>query len=546
MPDVAEAKLTYISSLPRDSFINYSNDASTNKVIQAMVDKLPDHIMYAIQTNDYHIHVSNDGKDYGQSMGGVGICMIGGDYICVKKSLIGQQFGKEAVYHEIGHAYDYCVSSPYSADHNNEFSKIYEAEKNKIRLFKNSSYSHTRSSLSEYFAEAFAVYILDAKLLKAHAPKTYQYMAKITKQSTTLKYANSKERYMKLAGNSIYIQPQTSSSAAVRSRQSNYCIAVKYLPSQLLKDLLADGWRTKYTDSIKTTAKIDKNKKEIYINDVLIRKKNPKHANLMVQKTIAKQCIRAYLIDHPIKGVDQKKLSDKMVSWLFHAKLDSSYAKQINKLCKNCGSTTAKIKKIYTPSKNVTSKVSVVKKYYDSKTKECTKAKLKLTYDMGQGNLAGLYADDYARYISVESDYTNDRDYNYYNPKQPTHKGQIEFTFNAKNVLTYEYSIISTLGGRYDGTFKTDFVKLNENKDNTEEEIEKDENADVTPIVTFEGYPSTMVEAGKVVEGTIQINFFQNKSTSSDQQTDDPSNDNDSSGSNSQVEDPVNKDLVAA
>lgn len=512
-PDIAEAKLTYISDLPRESFINYSNDVSANKKIQAMVDKLPDYIVYAIQTNDYHIHASNDGEDYGGSFGGIGICS--GDYIGIKKSLLNQQLGKTTVYHEIGHAYDNCVSKTYSAEHKNEFEKIYEKEKNKIRILEGSSYSHTRSSASEYFAESFAIYMLDAKLLKKYVPETYKYLAKVTKKSVALKYANAEVRRMTIGGNDVSIQPQTSSSAVARSRQSNYCIAIKYLPSKLFKDLLSSGWRTEYTGKMKSYAKLDTSKKRIYINDALIQKKNQKHANLMVQKTIAQQCIQAYLVEHPVKGVDQKKLSSKMVAWLFHADMDQSYAKQIRKLCKNSGSTTAQIKKVYVASPKMTSKVTVVKKYYDSKTKECTKAKLRLTYDMGQGILAGLYADDYASEIFIEGDDLSDYDYTQHYLPGSSHKGQYEFIFNSSSVSTYEYSIVSEYGGRYYGKFTTDFVKRKETEqidndtDDTSDTIDND--YDIVPVVTFDGYPSGKIAAG--TEVTMQMHVDNIEST---------------------------------
>lgn len=104
------------------------------------------------------------------------------------------------LFHEFGHSIDYdFIKSTSVAVYNNkieyfdsshwvpkcysespEFIKIFEEEKNNIKLYSNEEYFLKDSS--EYFAECTAIYHLQNDKLKRLAPKTYAFLYKIINQ----------------------------------------------------------------------------------------------------------------------------------------------------------------------------------------------------------------------------------------------------------------------------------------------------------------------------------------------------------------------------
>lgn len=72
--------------------------------------------------------------------------------------------------HEIGHAWDYTTAG-YTKSYLNDFYPIYLEEKN--QMFGADNYFAQEET--EYFAECFAIYLMNPNQLKNKAPKTYEY-----------------------------------------------------------------------------------------------------------------------------------------------------------------------------------------------------------------------------------------------------------------------------------------------------------------------------------------------------------------------------------
>ncbi len=391
------------------------------------------------------------------------------------------------LYHEIGHAYDAGAAGLYSAAHHDEFYKIYEAEMYKFRGFPDTSYSHTRSDSSEYFAESFAVYFLDRGKLKKYAPKTYAYMQKVLQKKNVQKYVDEQARYSDLG---YMISVESLKDDPDRQQKLNYLYAVRSLPFSVFQTLSRNGWRTAYTGQIKTTGKYDAAKKMIYINEKLIKKKYPKNANEMIQKTITRLNLQAYLADQGKKGTASATLAARTTDWLYGKPMDKAYAVQIRKLCHNAHKTAFKIKKaelLNMPSKEATSKIAVVKKIYEDGTDACNSAKFKLTYDLGAWTMLGLAIDEQAKYLSIAGRKIK--------LKGNAH-GQAEFTLDGLWNQTYSYTIVTERGNKYKGKLKVDFVK------EKEDPVMSDAPDNVLPNVEISGYPSGTVMTGTPVQMT--------------------------------------------
>lgn len=82
-------------------------------------------------------------------------------------------------YHEIGHFLDMVVVK------GSELSVVYNKEKN---LYKGTTKKYVTSSKSEYFAESYREYVLDASKLKKERPKTYSLIKNSLKRLSDKKH----------------------------------------------------------------------------------------------------------------------------------------------------------------------------------------------------------------------------------------------------------------------------------------------------------------------------------------------------------------------
>lgn len=486
-PVSVQAKITYMSDLPKDGFVNYSDDAAENQRIQKMLERLPAYVREILRTDSCQIHSSADPEDYSLMSGGLGYCTMGAfdTKIVIKK-------GSDArvLYHEIGHAYDAGAAGMYSTAHHDEFDKIYKAEMYKFRGFPDTSYSHTRSTAEEYFAESFALYFLDRGKLKKYAPKTYAYMQKVLQKKNVQKYVDEQARYSDLG---YMISVESLKEDPDRHQKLNYLYAVRSLPFSVFQTLSRNGWRTAYTDQIKTTGKYNAAKKMIYINEKLIKKKYPENTSEMIQKTITRLNLQAYLADQGKKGTTAATLAARTTDWLYGKPLDKTYGAQIRKLCHNAHKTDFKIKKaelLNMPSKEATSKITVVKKIYEDGTDACNSAKFKLTYDLGAWSMLGLAIDEQAKSLRINGGRIK---------LKGNDHGQAEFTLDGLRNQTYSYTIVTEKGNKYKGKLKVDFVK------EKEDPAMSDAPDNVLPNVEISGYPSGTVMTGTPVQMTFRM-----------------------------------------
>lgn len=135
-------------------------------------DKLPPKVNQMLEKNEYKIYVLEeiDDNEYilGQTIYGLRIILIKDTYFDIERTF----------YHECGHVIDDESAFTYASS-SNEFIEIYNEEK---YLFKSDGYiEYYISTPREYFASAFAEYMLNPQKLKENTPKTYEYIDKHVK-----------------------------------------------------------------------------------------------------------------------------------------------------------------------------------------------------------------------------------------------------------------------------------------------------------------------------------------------------------------------------
>lgn len=79
---------------------------------------------------------------------------------------------KDAIIHEVGHAFDTTQGMLSSSS---KFDEIYEEEKDSFCNVWSTNVNNT-NTLSEYFAEAFQAVIVDPALIQTNCPRTYEYI----------------------------------------------------------------------------------------------------------------------------------------------------------------------------------------------------------------------------------------------------------------------------------------------------------------------------------------------------------------------------------
>jgi hypothetical protein len=93
------------------------------------------------------------------------------------------------IYHELGHFLAFMAGN---ADTKSDFKEIYEAEKDQ---FTGVNKSYVTQSSSEYFAESYKDYVLDASALKSSRPKTYESIVAALAKVTDKQIEKIKEVY---------------------------------------------------------------------------------------------------------------------------------------------------------------------------------------------------------------------------------------------------------------------------------------------------------------------------------------------------------------
>ena len=152
-----------------DDFLSYSCDESLNESLQRYIDKVPDHVLNAIQGIGYQMELV---KEAGANFQLIGVCGVTNTND--KRILIQAKESKfrRSVVHEIFHAYDDYLSF---ISESSEFKEIYESEKEKFKVCDYHS-THYLSNVREYFAEACQEYIYHPDDLKINTPKTYEFI----------------------------------------------------------------------------------------------------------------------------------------------------------------------------------------------------------------------------------------------------------------------------------------------------------------------------------------------------------------------------------
>ena len=79
------------------------------------------------------------------------------------------------LYHEVGHFFDYKYYKYYSLSDSKEFQAIFYEERYNFKT-NHSELWYFQETSREYFAQAFAEYILNPKRLQKNCPETYEFI----------------------------------------------------------------------------------------------------------------------------------------------------------------------------------------------------------------------------------------------------------------------------------------------------------------------------------------------------------------------------------
>lgn len=135
-------------------------------------DELPEVLKDKYEAMGYEMVIVDEisKSDYGVVVGRI----IHGPRTIMIKDEVGS--AKRTVFHEFGHLLDYRqLLLDYSST--NEFKAIYQEEKENFKTIY-SDYDYAISTNKEYFATAFAEYMINPDRLKSNTPKTYDYIEK--------------------------------------------------------------------------------------------------------------------------------------------------------------------------------------------------------------------------------------------------------------------------------------------------------------------------------------------------------------------------------
>jgi hypothetical protein len=145
----------------------------TKARVEYAYDKLPQPLQDMLEENGYRIYVVDTIDDneqiLGQTIYGIRLILIKDYGAWIEKTF----------YHECGHVLD-DESALTFASSSDEFQEIYEEERHNFKAEDNLEYYI--STPREYFASAFAEYMLNPERLKRNTPRTYEYIDRQVKQ----------------------------------------------------------------------------------------------------------------------------------------------------------------------------------------------------------------------------------------------------------------------------------------------------------------------------------------------------------------------------
>lgn len=325
-----EAKTTKTSITkevrPKSSFIHYSKNEELNKKLQVYIDKIPDEVLYAIQSVGYRIYLVKEPAKYFPEGGYkelAGLTDPADKKIYISKN---KDYFRVAVAHEIGHAYDDYLG--WISD-SKEFKKVYKAEKKKFISTSGVENSYFRSDRSELFAEAFSMYIHDRKILKKNTPKTYKFIVNLRKKG------EDKEKESKIADELLEKHSDSFELLGNYTKPKeviNFYIAMQYLPKKIYNILEYQGWKVVFIDNIDdvfphAVGYYNTKKREVYVDSKKIAKICKGRVNKTIQVAIVHELIHAYDYEgdgfscmiEKAKGLSKREtLAYKMTDWLFN------------------------------------------------------------------------------------------------------------------------------------------------------------------------------------------------------------------------------------
>ena len=327
---------------PKSSFIHYSNNEKLNKKLQVYIDKIPDKVLYAIQSVGYRIYLVKEPAKYFPESGYTALAGLmdpADKKIYISKN---KDYFRVAVAHEIGHAYDDYLG--WISD-SKEFKKVYKAEKKKFISTSGVENSYYRSDRSEFFAEAFSMYIHDRKILKKNTPKTYKFIRSL------LAKGEDKEKESMIAEELLEKYPEDFEMLGNYTKPKeviNYYIAMQYLPKKVYNILEYQGWKVVFIDNIDdifphAIGYYNTKSREVYIDSKKIKKSCKGVVNKTMQMTIVHELIHAYDYEgdgiscmiEKAKGYSKREtLAYKMTDWLFNKSVKKVYVKFFKEILK--------------------------------------------------------------------------------------------------------------------------------------------------------------------------------------------------------------------
>lgn len=167
--------LIFKSTIPGRIMMYNKETYDEGNVYEAVWDvygKLPHKVKEMLQDNNYRIHVVDSIEDNPNI---TGITYYGPRIIAIKNDMF---YVSRTMFHECGHVLDDKSHITYISG-TKEFKKIYEEEKDYFVVDNN--YDYFISTEPEYFASAFAEYMLNPHRLKVNTPKTYEFIERCLK-----------------------------------------------------------------------------------------------------------------------------------------------------------------------------------------------------------------------------------------------------------------------------------------------------------------------------------------------------------------------------
>lgn len=169
---VKNTKKTTVSSTEKSEAIYFFLiDGNVSKSSQDYAmnywNKIPSHIRSMFFEKGWTLTLTTNKLYTGEDT--IGLCSYSTRNLTVL--VTNNKYIRNALIHEVGHFYDYSLGRP---SNKALFKEIFNEEKG-YRPFVNGT-SHSYSTQSEYFAEAFEDYIRYPNSLKSRAPRTYEYI----------------------------------------------------------------------------------------------------------------------------------------------------------------------------------------------------------------------------------------------------------------------------------------------------------------------------------------------------------------------------------